>query len=196
MDEDSEKTLSDEEFDPNHDYDDNDDDDDEWEINLEEEINLINLDEEISPSESASQISGASGTSAAPSNYIISSTVWLYFDKNPAHTPGYNVCKKCSKKYQLSSSVSTLRKHLKTHQLKAPTRVQNVEQKKTSAFDKDEQEEHDKYLVQWLIQGLQPFTVVENPFFRAFVNFLCSRYDIPDRHKAKGKFYFFFITLY
>ena len=190
MDDDSEKTLSDEEFVPNQfDDDDDDDNDDGWDINLEEEINLISFDEEISPSESASQISGASSTSTAPSNNTISSTVWLYFDKNPAHTPGYNVCKRCSKKYQLSSSVSTLRKHLKTHQLKAPTKAQNLEQKNECAFDKDEQEEHDKYLVRWLIQDLQPFTVVENPFFRAFVNFLCSRYDIPNRHKAKGKFY-------
>ena len=190
MDNDSEKTLSDEEFDPNQfDDDNNDDDDDGWEINLEEEINLINLNEEISPSESASQVSGASSTtSTAPSNNT-SSTVWLYFDKNPAYTSGYNVCKSCSKKYQLSSSVSTLQKHLKIHQLKAPTKTQNVEEKKECAFDKDEQEEHDKYLVQWLIQGLQPFTVVENSFFRAFVNFLCSRYNIPNRHKAKGKFY-------
>ena len=193
----SEKTLSDDEFDPNHihdddDDDDNDDDDDGWEINLDEEISPINLDEEISPSESASQISGASASTASSN---ITSSVWLYFDKNPAHTPGYNVCKRCSKKYQLSTSVTSLRKHLKTHQLKAPTKGQKIEQKKECALDKDEQEQHDKYLVRWLIRGLQPFTVVENPSFRAFINSLCSRYDIPDRHKAKGKFYLSFIIL-
>jgi hypothetical protein len=82
-----------------------------------------------------------------------------------------------------------MRKHLKAHQLRAPTKAQKAEQKKNCALSKDEQEEHDKYLVRWLIQGLQPFTVVENPYFREFINFLCSRYDIPDRHKAKGKFY-------
>ena len=69
---------------------------------------------------------------------------------------------------------------------------QKAEKKKACALDKDEQEEYDKYLVRWLIQGLQPFTVVENPSFRAFINSLCSRYDIPDRHKAKGKFYLMF----
>ena len=78
----SEKTLSDDEFNPNQfehihdDYDDNDDNDDGWEINLNEEINLINLDEEISPSESASQVTGASNASTDLSN-IASSTVWL-----------------------------------------------------------------------------------------------------------------------
>ena len=128
---DSEKTISDDEFDPNqfeHMHDDDGDDDDGWEINLDDEVNLINLNEEINPSESASQVSGAS-TSRASSNNT-SSAVWLYFDKNLAHTPGYNVCKVCSKKYQLSTSVTSLRKHLKIHQLRAPTRTQKDEQKK------------------------------------------------------------------
>ena len=82
-----------------------------------------------------------------------------------------------------------MQKHLKTHQLRAPTKIQNVEKKMECSFNKDEQEEHDKYLVQWLIQNLQPFTVVESPSFRALINFFCSRYEIPDRHKVKGEFY-------
>jgi len=163
----SEKTLSDEEFNPNQfEYvceGEVEDDGDEW--------------------ESVSQVSGASESS------ISSSSVWIYFDKNPALAPGYNVCKKCSKKYQLSTSVTSLRKHLKTHQLKAPTRTEKIEKKNEfplSPFSKREQDQHDKYLIQWLIRDLQPFTVVDNSSFRAFVGFLCSRYSIPDRHKAKG----------
>ena len=64
------------------------------EISLNEEINLINLNEEISPSESASQVLGTSSASTAVTN-ITSSAIWLYFDKNPTHTPDYSVCKRC-----------------------------------------------------------------------------------------------------
>jgi len=104
---DSEKTISDDEFDPNqfeHMHDDDGDNDDGWEINLDDEVNLINLDEEINPSESASQVSGASTSTASSNN--TNSAVWLYFDKNLDHTPGYNICKICSKKYQRSTKKS------------------------------------------------------------------------------------------
>ena len=53
-----------------------------------------------------------------------------YFDKNPNDALGYNVCKKCSKKFKITTSVSILRTHLKTHQLKAPTKKQAVVIKK------------------------------------------------------------------
>jgi len=92
----SEGTLSDEEFDPNQFADENDEN--EW--------------------DSVSQISETSTLTDLLSN---SSSVWLYFDRSPAFAPDYNVCKTCSKKYKSSSSVTTLRKHLQDHQLKAPT---------------------------------------------------------------------------
>ena len=77
----SEETISDEDFDPI-----NEDDGDEW--------------------DSVSQISGISEISISSN---LSSSVWMYFDKNPAYAPDYNVCRSCSKKYQQSTSVSTLR---------------------------------------------------------------------------------------
>ena len=165
----SEKTLSDDEFDPNQFLDECEDEDntDVWDL--------------------VSQVSGFSGTSTSGGT---SSSVWIYFDRNPANAPGYNVCKKCSKKYKVTTSVSSLRKHLQAHQLKAPTRTEKSEKKINTPFSKQEQKEHDNYLVQWLIQDLQPFIVVDNPSFRAFINSLCSRYAIPDRHKAKGKLIF------
>src|SRR5947208_5012018 len=92
----SERTMSDEESDSNKSV---DDDADEW--------------------DSVSQVSGASKTSTT----YFSSSVWIYFDKNPAYAPGYNVCKICSKKYSPSTSVTVLRNHLQGHQLKAPTKV-------------------------------------------------------------------------
>ena len=53
-------------------------------------------------------------------------------------------------------------------------------------FDKNPPGVHN-HLVQQLICDLQPFTIVDNNYFRKFVNFFCPRYVIPDRHKIKGK---------
>jgi len=159
----SEKTLSDDEFDLNQFVD--EDDGNEWDL--------------------ASQVSGISETSISTDLSI--SSVWMYFDRNPEFAPDYNVCRICSKKYKQSTSVTTLRKHLQEHQLKAPTRAERKGKTSNNPLSKKEQNEYDKYLVQWLIRDLQPFTVVDDPSFRAFVNSLCPRYVIPDRHKAKGK---------
>ena len=100
--------------------------------------------------------------SALDISNTLGSTVWLYFDKNPSYAPGYNVCKKCSRRYKTTTGVSSLRKHLKNTKI------------------------HNKYLTDWLICDLQPFTVIETHHFKAFLNFFCPNYIIPDRHKAKG----------
>src|SRR5579859_4695197 len=86
-----EKTLSDEDFNPNElepdTYDDN-----EW-----EEINQLNRIGQIDlgSDDSASQISSTLSKN--------SSTVWLHFVKNPTHAQGYNICKECSKKYSVTT---------------------------------------------------------------------------------------------
>lgn len=167
----SENMPSDEEFDPNQFVD--EEDGNEWDL--------------------ASQVSGISDSIASIDLSI--SSVWMYFDRNPEFAPGYNVCKTCSKKYKQSTSVTTLRKHLQEHQLKAPTRSERKGGKSDNPLSKKEQREYDKYLVQWLIRNLQPFTVVEDPSFREFINCLNPRYVIPDRHKAKGKTNHFFFRL-
>jgi len=170
------KTISDDEYHQSEgesgtdeDNDENEGDGDEW-----ESVSQI------------SEITSETSTSTVLSSST-SSSVWIYFDKNPAYAPGYSVCKKCLKKYQLSTSVTSLRKHLDKHNLKAPTKTEKVEKKQANLFNKREQKEHDNYLIQWFIQDLQPFTVVDNPSFRAFVNYFCPRYAIPGRQKTKGK---------
>jgi hypothetical protein len=180
----SEKTLSGEESDSNQHVD---------EDNEDKFIQPINEDE--GEWDTVSQISVETSeiiTSTFSSGK--NSSVWIYFDKNPAHTPGYNVCKICSKKYKSTTSVTVLRKHLESHKLKAPKKSEKSE-KVQDPFNKREQEEHDEYLIQWLIQDLQPFTVVDNPSFRDFINFLCSRYVIPNRYRAKGKIFFFLYNI-
>ncbi|GBB93663.1 hypothetical protein RclHR1_22090001 [Rhizophagus clarus] len=139
----------------------------------------------INPDESVSQVLNKNSEVDSEASTLSGSSVWLFFDKNPDSAPGYNVCKECSAKYKLSSSVTTLRKHLEKHRFKVPTKKQVVETKKKEPFKEDEQKKHDEYLVRWLICDLQPFTVVDNYYFREFINFFCPRYVIPDRHKAK-----------
>lgn len=140
-------------------------------------------EDDINPNESVSQISQDSESSSL----ISGSSVWLYFDKNPTYAQGFNVCKRCATRYKLSTSVSTLRKHLEKHQLKVPIKKHKViGVKNQDPFEKEQQKEHDNHLIQWLICDLQPFTIVENYYFRKFVNFFCPRYIIPDRHKVKG----------
>ena len=147
--------------------------------------------DDIIPDESISQVTRDTEltNSEISASTIAGSTVWLYFDKNPSHASGYNVCKKCNKKFKATTSVTTLRTHLKTHQLKAPTRKQTVVTKQKNPFDEEEQNRHNEYLIQWLVCDLQPFTVVDNYYFREFLKFFCPRYILPNRHKVKGKNY-------
>ncbi|GET00712.1 zinc finger BED domain-containing protein RICESLEEPER 2-like [Rhizophagus clarus] len=117
----------------------------------------------INPDESVSQVLNKNSEVDSEASTLSGSSVWLFFDKNPDSAPGYNVCKECSAKYKLSSSVTTLRKHLEKHRFKVPTKKQVVETKKKEPFKEDEQKKHDE----------------------EFINFFCPRYVIPDRHKAK-----------
>ena len=92
------KTLSDDEFDPNQ-----------FEDEYDKDENNCKKENDGDEWETFSQISGITSET---STSTASSSVWIYFDKNPEYAQGYNVCKSCSKKYQLSTSVTTLRKHL------------------------------------------------------------------------------------
>src|SRR5271170_2658984 len=109
----SDKTMSDEES-----YLEYDEPDEEWE-------------DDIHPNESISQVSRISAETSSTVSQVSpetssistlisgSSSVWLYFDKNPSYAQGFNVCKKCSFKYKITTSVTTLREYLKKHQLRA-----------------------------------------------------------------------------
>ncbi len=140
----------------------------------------------INPDKSVSQVFWLNSEASS----IIESSVWTYFDKNPADAQGFNVCKKCLIKYKLSTSITILRNHLKKHQIEISIKKHKAIIKRKDLFDKEEQKKHDDHLVQWLICDLQPFTIVDNNHFRKFLNFFCPQYIISDWHKIKGKFYF------
>ena len=76
------------------------------------------------------------------------SSIWKYFDKNPSYALGYNVCKDCSNKYKLITSVSSLRKHLRKYHYNAPSiKQKTLLFKRIDLFNKQEQNKHNKYLV-------------------------------------------------
>ncbi len=77
------------------------------------------------------------------------SSVWEHFDRNPSNLSGYNGCRKCPTKYKVSTDVLTLWKHLQKHKLNVPVKKQGILIiKKTDPFNKQEQEEHDNYLIE------------------------------------------------
>ena len=176
----SEKTLSDDELYPEY-------TEPEGEWNLDELSSQIT---QVYPDESASQVFHDNSEVDSETS-AVNSTVWLYFDKNPPYAQGFNVCKMCSSKYKITTSVTSLRKHLIKHQLQAPPKKHAVTVKTKDPFGGEEQKKHDEYLVDWIICDLQPFTVVDNNYFRKFIGFFCPRYAIPDRHKVKSKFSFY-----
>ena len=96
---------------------------------IEPEVEWINY---ITPDESASQITCDTELTNSEIDFstITGSTVWLYFDKNLPHASGHNVCKKCNKKFSMNTGITTLRGHLKTHQLKVLTKKQSQQNKR------------------------------------------------------------------
>ena len=111
--------------------------------------------------------------------------MWEYYERNPSYAEGYNVCKTCGSKYKTTTGVSTLRNHLKKHQLDAPSMKQKAITAKMNPFNELEQNEHTKYLIKWLICDSQPFNIVDNNYFKAFINHFCPRYTIPGRQQVK-----------
>ncbi|SRR6266542_5942931 len=76
-------------------------------------------------------------------------SVWEHFNRNPSNLSEYNVCRKCSTKYKVSTDVSTLRKYLQKHKLNVPVKKQEILViKKTDPFNKQKQEEYDNYLIE------------------------------------------------
>ncbi len=92
--------------------------DDKQEVNDDNDIwdDIDNIDEN---NMDIDNIDSMNNTKPDEFNNNQSSSVWAHFNKNLPDALGYNVCKRCPKKYRLSTEVSSLRKHLKKHQLKA-----------------------------------------------------------------------------
>ena len=88
----------------------------------------------INPDKSVSQVSRLNSEASS----ISGSSVWTYFDKNPADAQGFNVCKRCSTKYKSSTSITILRNHLKKHQIEISIKKHKAIIKRKDLFDKEE----------------------------------------------------------
>ena len=116
-----------------------------------EQINSPDFDNfDVNPNESASQIltdvqleTTDNDTSTTLSR---ESSVWNHFDKKPSYAPQHNICRSCLARYKSTTSVTILRRHLKTHQIEAPPRNQGVVAR-MNPFNQQEQQEHTKYLI-------------------------------------------------
>ncbi len=48
------------------------------------------------------------------------------------------------------------------------------------SFNKKEQDDHDKYFIEWIICDFQLFTVIDNSYFRMIVNYFYPCYSISE----------------
>ena len=53
------------------------------------------------------------------------------------------------------------------------------------SFNKKEQDDHDKYFIEWIICDFQLFTVIDNSYFRMIVNYFYPCYSISEWHQVK-----------
>jgi hypothetical protein len=118
--------------------------------------------------------------------YVKMSDVWEYFRKikNDNITISFN-CKLCEAEYGVSTSTTTLRRHLIN--IHSSTYMQHNQQqpKQISSYTFSEQMHITINLLRWLIVGLQPFNIVEQAEFQQFIHSLDPRYVIPCRQTIK-----------
>ncbi|CAB4404393.1 unnamed protein product [Rhizophagus irregularis] len=90
------------------------------------------------------------------------SSVWNHFDTKTVKYPGRPVCRKCNTLFSARSGTSTLRRHLSSHKIPAPKRLQRtMHDYRIDPHPEKEQEERDKLVANWVVCDIQPFSVVE-----------------------------------
>ncbi|CAB4379584.1 unnamed protein product [Rhizophagus irregularis] len=73
------------------------------------------------------------------------SSVWNHFDTKTVKYPGRPVCRKCNTLFSAGSGTSTLRRHLSSHKIPAPKRLQRtMHDYRIDPHPEKEQEERDK----------------------------------------------------
>ncbi|CAI2196506.1 16980_t:CDS:1, partial [Funneliformis geosporum] len=165
--------------------------DNEFEYDL--DLNDISPDESASTIRSSSRISGGSSGSAVRPllnsrvGPKLSSTVWNFFDKNTVEHPGVPVCQNCKAVFESSSSTSSLRRHLNSHQIVAPKRQRFITEYRIDPHTTRDQQERDDAIIKWIICDQQPFTVVECPEWREMILKFDQRYRFHNRQTTKDQ---------
>jgi hypothetical protein len=110
------------------------------------------------------------------------SDVWEFFQKikDDDNVVILISCQLCEAEYGITTSTTTLRRHLNTAHSSVYT-SNNQQQRQTPPYTPAEQNHITVKLTQWISVDLQPFSVVEQVEFKKFVHTLDSRYIIPCR---------------
>ena len=162
----------------------------------------LNEDEaEILPDESASNVrsrlssrvstSSTSSRSRARSSRSIKtrnteSSVWQFFNRNTEQHPGRPVCSNCNAVFETSSSTTTLRRHLDSHQIVTPKRKQkSIDDYRTDPHTTKDQKERDDAVITWIVCDQQPFTGIECPQWHQMISKFDPRYQFHNRQTTK-----------
>jgi len=115
------------------------------------------------------------------------SDVWKFFQKiNDVDNVAISInCQLCEASYGLTTSTTTLRRHLSTIHSSVYTSNNSQQQSQISPYTPSEQKHITVKLAQWISVDLQPFSVVEQVEFQQFVHTLDSRYIVPCRQTIK-----------
>ena len=108
------------------------------------------------------------------------SRVWLHIVENPDKT---FKCTHCTKSFAKTASTTNFWRHLKTFH----TDVIETEDVQSSdrIIQSFKQEIATKRLIKWIVCDIQPFSCVERPEFRDFVESINPVYRVPSRSYIK-----------
>ncbi|CAG8521648.1 11978_t:CDS:2, partial [Cetraspora pellucida] len=123
---------------------------------------------------------------------VYKSPVWNYFKTDILEYPDQPVCEKCSDVFASTSGTSTLRRHLESHQIIVPKKIQKKTSYYNIPYSINEQQERDDVVIEWIISNTQPFSTVENKAWRRMITKFDPHYQFHNRHTIKN----FILTLY
>lgn len=114
------------------------------------------------------------------------SDVWEFFQrvKNDDNVVLSINCQLCEAVYGISTSTTTLRRHLLGTHSTIYT-LENKQQRQIIPYTSAEQKHITVKLTQWISVNLQPFSIVEQTEFQQFIYALDPRYIIPCRQTIK-----------
>jgi|SRR6266542_4102675 len=113
------------------------------------------------------------------------SNVWQYVNKDD---PNNRYCLICNFTFSPKTSSSSIRDHLHRHNL-----LLDGKKTQNKSHPKKEQAERLILLVQWIIQNMQPFSIVENISFRNLLNKLDPLFVILKHQTIHNKILEMFI---
>lgn len=115
------------------------------------------------------------------------SSIWNYFK---SQLSGKKTCKSCSKEYGAKTGILTLKKHLFYKHNIIIDNIKNTQMilnfPRVDPWPITEQQVRDKAFVDWIISDLQPFQIVENPYFVNMFKVFDPRYQVPNRQNLKS----------